>query len=141
MSTFAQAASDTGAIGGGTAIAGLGSRGVTPWDLPEALAEFKGTIWKKTKFEIGYGQSFTYQIRDPKNRVITKNVLDKLTGGNKPGWTRYLLILSKPIAGYDQSVEYGEAVNAYCATAIGATRKYTYKFDQSEARQDAYANS
>lgn len=141
LSIFSSGCSDTGAIGGGTAPTSLSQRGLTPWDVPQALSQYKGVVWKKTKFEIGWGQTFTYQIRDPRNRLINKNRLDKTQGGNMPGWTRYLLILSKPVAGFTADPNTVTATFLYHQISIGATRKYSYKVNQSEARQSALAYS
>jgi len=127
---FTDAATDTPNIGGaGTGIL-LQNRGATPWEFPQALSQYRIKIWKKTKFKLGYLQSFTYQMRDPKRHVIDKAASDQLTSGNKIGLTRWLVIIHKPVPGMS------DGVSAEVRLELGLTRKYLYKVNDEDDDQD-----
>lgn len=133
--TLTAGATDTLNIGGaGTGIV-LTQRGVTPWDFPAALSRFKIKILKKTKYMTPNGDTFTYQIRDPKRRVSNKVSLTLGQGPNKRGWTRWILILSKLVPG----LTLGTADGTFQENlTIGVTRKYFYKVEGQSEDRDRY---
>lgn len=113
----------------------LTQRGVTPWDLPAALGAYRLKILKKTKYFLNNGDQFTYQIRDPKRRVVMNENIDKAEGGNKPGWTRHVLMIYKLVPGLTVGTDpgtYKEKVDC------GITRKYFYKITGMNEDRDRY---
>jgi len=120
--------------GAGTGIT-LPLRGVTPWDLPYALGYWRLKIIKKTKYFLNNLDTFTYQIRDPKRRVITQRKMDTIDGGNLPKWSRHVLVIFKLTPGLNVS----SADNDYTERlAVGMTRKYFYKIEGSNDDRDRY---
>lgn len=128
IDAFGEGATDTPAIWG-TSIT-LDRRGVTPFDLPSALSEFGIKILKKTKYEVGYLKSITYQIRDPKRHVLDKAEIQDFSSTNKPNLTRWLLFNAKAIPGFGSSVLNNVEV------VTGITRKYMYKSKEFADDQD-----
>lgn len=112
-------------------------RGTTPWDCTNVLSRFRVKILKKTKYFLPNGETMTYQIRDPRRRVIERREATSYGGANRVGWTRWLLVYAKLVPGLTVGTEdgqYTEAVN------IGLTRKYTVKIEgQSDDRAAYYA--
>lgn len=106
----------------------LSRRGATPWDLPFALSKYGIKIWKKTKFFVRNGSTITYQMRDPKRRVISRYATDVNEGCNKPGWTKWVLILAKPVPGIVLGVTPGTGITT-AKLQVGCTRKYLYKVE------------
>lgn len=140
LGIFTQAASDTVAIGTYTSIPGLTERGVTPFDFPQAMSQFGVKIWKKTKFRLTNGQSFTYQVRDARDHTINKGRMDDILGVNLPGVTRFVMWIAKPLAGFDLAPSYNNAAwtSIFGRLSIGATRKYSYVYNDASQKQDAY---
>jgi len=102
----------------------VNARGFSPFDSTYALSKFGIKIWKKTKYTILNGDTVTYQVRDPKRRVIDRKSLATGGGFNKPGWTRIIFFVYKLVPG----LSVGNTVGKYIQAAdIGITRKYTYK--------------
>lgn len=134
-SLFNDANSNTLNIGGaGTGLA-IDQRGVTPWELPLALSRWKMKIWKKTKFMVPNGDTFTYQVRDPKRRVATQESLQKTGGFNRVGWTKILFFKCKLVPGCTLGTTDGTYQNnAY----VGCTRKYMYKIEGVKEDRDRY---
>lgn len=111
----------------------MGDRGVTPFDLPQ-LARSGVKILKKTKFFLSRGSAtFTYQIRDPKNRYLS-GIGFTLESANsefaKGGWTQTLMFVIKAIPGYTPIA--GDGIQ------IGVTKKYSYVANSSNAMEDGY---
>jgi len=98
----------------------LSTFGTTPWDFPPTLSEFGVKIWKKTRFILRGGESFTYLMKGKKHRSIAKNVVEDNVGGNMPGWTRWCIIIARLAPG-----DRGSA-GATAWLACSAIRKYTY---------------
>lgn len=120
---FDEAESEISGINGASG-ADYRKRGMTPWDQTYALSRYGIKIHKKTKYRISAGNTITYQARDPKNRVISYQALNEIAGGNKPGWTKWVLIYYKLVPG----LQVGPGDGAYSTKLdIGITRKYMYK--------------
>nr|WAE43018.1 MAG: capsid protein [Cressdnaviricota sp.] len=120
--------------GAGTAIK-PDLRGVTPWDMPAALSHYRLRIQKKTKYFLQNGETFTYQMRDPKRRKTDRSKMVNALGGNRPGWTKHLYFVFKLVPG----LSIGTAVNTYTEQlTIGMTRKYFYKIMGVTEDRDQY---
>jgi len=132
-SIFSKGSSSTLNIGGAGTGIDLSFRGVTPWDLPYALSYWRLKILRKTKYFVNNGDTFTYQVRDPKRRVITQERMEKTAGGNKPGWTRHIMIISKLVPGNTVGPLVGNYVESM---HIGMTRKYFYKIEGASEDRD-----
>jgi len=133
LDVFSEGAADTSTIAytQGTPVAlGLSNRGTTPWDLPQALSLYKVKIWKKTKYRLSGGQSISYQMRDPTRHVFEKGYIGELTGSNLPRATRWLLLIAKPVVGFDVGI------SGICELATGVTRKYMYKLKEKNEDKD-----
>lgn len=124
--TYSEALSQVYAIGGTGTKCDLELRGVTPWDNTFALSRYKWKILKKTKYRIGRGNSITYQMRDAKNRMITKNRMLDIAGCNKPGWTHHIFIVFKSVPGFSVGTTSNDIQERI---QMGITRKYTYKIE------------
>lgn len=121
--------------GAGTGVV-LTLRGVTPWDIPAALSYWRMKILKKTKYFVPNGDTFTYQVRDPKRRVTMQERMEKMEGGNTVGWTRHLLVVFKLVPG----LTVGAGVGTYQEhLTLGITRKYFYKIEGVNEDRDLYA--
>jgi len=132
---FSQADTDTqNLLGAGTAV-NIALRGVTPWDVPLALSQYGLKILKKTKYFVQNQDTFTYQLRDPKRRVITESRMARMQGCNVPRWTRHILIISKLVPGLTIG---GAAGNWTDSVRLGITRKYFYKIEGQNEDRDRY---
>ncbi len=132
IQAFVDGFSDTDTITlptAGTSL-NLHDRGVTPWDCPQSLSQWKMTIAKKTKYFLGFGQTMTYQIRDPSRHVFDKEYVITTTGTNAPGKTRYVLFVQKVVPGAATGAGYNNGA------AIGVTRKYLYKHNEDSRDAD-----
>ena len=127
---------ETIAIGGGaTAEVQLLYRGCTPFDLTYTLSRFGVKVWKKTKYTLGNGEQMTYQMRDPKRRVTELEAMGTGEGFNRPGWTRWLLIVFKVPPG----LTVGSGNNTFQESlTIGLTRKYSLKIQNYSEDRTAY---
>lgn len=75
----------------------LGKRGVTLFDLPNFFRYAKVSVLKKIKYFIEPGDGVTYQVRDPKNRIISEKMITD--GDLEPGLrniTQSICIVFKP---------------------------------------------
>lgn len=110
-------------------------RGMTPWDMTYALSRYGIKIHKKTKYRISAGNTITYQCRDPKNRAISYQALNEIAGGNKPGWTKWILVYYKLIPG----LTVGTSEGAYTISiSVGVTRKYMYKVQNRTEKRTSH---
>lgn len=113
-----------------TAVPGLDLtvRGTTPFEFPDASA--KGAkIYKKTKFLLGAGQVFTYQMKVLKNTSVRRDMIDD--GDDNFAFeyrTKTLLMVVK-------GVPTGDATKVLKSVQLGVTRKYMYKI--IDVNQDA----
>lgn len=122
--------------GAGTGIS-VSLRGTTPWDLPAALSYWRLKILKKTKFFVPNGDTFTYQIRDPRRHVMMQDRMSKVDGGNCVGLSRHLLVVFKLVPGLTVGVGAGTyQENLYC----GLTRKFFYKLEGASEDRDRWLN-
>jgi len=133
---FEKAQNDTKTIAGDlTSDLTITQRGVTPWDLPTALARYKIKILKKTKYFLSPGQTMTYQYRDPGRHVMVKQRMLETDGYSRPGTTKTLLFIYKAVPGFGVGPLGGDAAEQ---VHIGVTRKYLYKLEGMNDTRDWY---
>lgn len=102
-------------------------RGVTPFDIPNALSASGIKIVKKTKYFVpGSGGIVTYQVRDPKNHMVNADMMTNNSGFAWPGKTVSILIVQKNITGASE----GTTLN------VGCTRKYSYTVESTSQAED-----
>lgn len=135
VSAFNNGHTDTGTIPGQVTALAQASRGWTPFDCPEALSQYSIKIWKKTKYFLSAEQTATYQIRDPKRHVYSKDSTPSSDSANWPGVTKWIYIVFKPIPGYNYVAAPN---NDILRLNLGITRKYMYKINQDSTDYDAY---
>lgn len=100
-------------------------RGATPFDMTLALSSFGIKILSKKKYFLPHGNQMTYQMRDPKNRTFSKDNIENSRGQNKPGATKFLILVAKGLPGAaKEGPDYKVRLN------IGCTRKYAYKLNE-----------
>lgn len=123
----AASVAETGMLPGKGALS-LVNRGCTPFDLPQLLRKTRMRILKKMKYFLGPNEAATYQIRDSRNRRISGANLGSInTEFIQPGMTQGLLIVHKPVAGYQASAG---------ILSVGCTRKYSFT-----SQEDSYTSS
>lgn len=115
----------------------LNDRGVTPFEIPEVMSLTGMTILKKTKLFIGYGQTATYQLRDPKNHWIDNALLGQGATSSsseinyaKSGLTQSIIFIVKTCPGF--------IVNP--KLTVGATRAYHWTVLENNNPQEGYVN-
>lgn len=109
----------------------LEQRGVTPFECPR-LAPNGLKIMKKTKYFVGAGEVFTYQMRDPRNHWMSLRQFsesDATEAAFKGGMTKCLLAVIKQVAGS------GSGNSGF---TWGTTRIYRYKIVQSYGQAGEY---
>lgn len=131
---LAAAQTDTAVIPGQTNSLVITRRGATPWDFPSFLSETKAKIWKKTKYLLSPNQTFTYQMRDPRNHWVDRQYTTGTQSENLPGLTKYVMFICKPTTGYTYDDTYTDLMQL----SIGVTRKYLYKINEEDQDFDAY---
>lgn len=125
---FAQAANITGNISGtGTGLS-ITTRGVTPFELPEAFSIGHFSVLKKTKYLLPPGNTATYQIRDPRMYSLQKEeqVDQNAINPSKKGMCRVLYCIFKPVV----------ASTAVVFLNAGVTRKYSYYVTEQNRTED-----
>lgn len=111
--------------------------GATPFDFTTALSWAKIKIISKKKYFLPSGNQMTYQIRDPKNRMLSKEKTDNILGTNYPGATQHVLLIAKGLPGSATVPPSGD--NPYkVRLEIGVTRKYAYKVNEDDANKIAF---
>jgi len=130
---FAEGATDTATIPGGTNSLNITRRGACPWDFPSAISEYGLKILKKTKYFLNERDTFTYQIRDPRRHVVDRQKLN-MDGQNMPGMTRFVFFVFRPVPGY---IYQDINPDTYRLT-FGVTRKYLYKINDQTQDYDVY---
>lgn len=133
-SFFTVGAGDTQTIGGaiGQDVT-IVKRGVTPWDLPTALSQSRVKIYKKSKYFLPSGGTFTYQVRDPRRHVSNYKNMEESEGCNKRGWTRWIMIVYKVVPGFTVGPGAGQVTESL---SYGLTRKYMYKLEGFNQTRD-----
>lgn len=138
VDAFTDGSGETKVLNGGTNGVDISDRGATPWDIPQTLSKYRMKIMKKTKFRISVGNTFTYQVRDPRRRVTVKSRLAENIGANKPGWTKHLMFIAKLVPGLTLGTNEGEYG---IRLSYGITRKYMYKIEGANQPRDRYQPS
>lgn len=134
---LSQNAAQTIAIGGGaTTEIAIERRGCTPFDLSYVCSKFGMKIWKKTKYQLGNGDQFTYQLRDPGRKTCTFRDLTQNDGMNRVGWTKFVLMVARSAPGL--SVGATPGVDITERVSVGFTRKYVYKIENMTEDRTAY---
>lgn len=110
-------------------------RGITPWEIPQALSQWRIKILKKTKYFVPNNGQFTYQTRDPARHTITADKIEDNIGCNIPGLTKWIYITAKTLPGITVSPTKQERLT------MGVTRKYMYKIRGEASRRDYYVNA
>ncbi len=106
--------------------------GVTPFDFSCGISNAGIKILSKKKYFLPNGNQMTYQIRDPRNRLISKEISDNIRGTNYPGVTKHLLLVAKGLPGA-ATVPEGTNPNLYkVRLEVGLTRKYAYKVNEDD---------
>lgn len=96
----------------------IGSRGVTYFQLP-MLGHMGIKIWTKKKYFLAPGEVFTYQIRDPKNRLISTEKVNDSGAYTLKGLTTTVGFIVKSVP--------GTVATDASSYSIGGTRTYAYK--------------
>jgi len=136
---FIENPAQTEPIGGGATVEISNNlRGVTPFDFSYTLSRFGIRIERKTKYTIANGDQITYQMRDPIRRSSTQRELGNQDGWNKPGWTRFVVLVGKVAPGLTVGAvgtpgTYQQIIN------VGLTRKYVFKVENYTEDRTAYA--
>jgi len=134
LTAFSIGTTDTANIPGLATGLTSTTRGWTPFDSTAALSQHRIKIWKKTKYFLSPQQTATYQFRDPKRHIFSKDSIPSSTSANWPGVTKWLLIVYKPTPGYN----YVDSPNNDISELdIGVTRKYMYKINEDSTDYDA----
>jgi len=112
----------------------LAQRGATLFDLPNAISMDKWKIYKKRKYFLPSGSSFTFQHRDAGSYTINGADMKLLLGDAALSYarrkmTRLFIFVCKNVAGYD---------NSTVDLQIGATRKYSYIINASSKTYDSF---
>lgn len=129
---FTQAAFDTSQTGTLPKI-GITDRGVTPFAMGPAgtIAGYK--ILSKKKYFMAYGQTATYQIRDPKNRYTNLRKMQDDNSFCMHGWTQSLLIIGKPQGPIGENQNFD--------LIAGVTRSYNVSYEGINADSSHYFNN
>lgn len=135
QSFFDVGSGDTADIRPGFTGIQLEKRGCTPFDVPAALSRNKIKVLRKTKYFIRNGQQITYQYRDPKRHVMSYGAMQEMEGCNKPGMTKFILIVFKAVPGIELGLLPGQSTEQL---SIGITRKYMYKIEGFNKTKDLY---
>lgn len=105
--------------GAGVTALTFQTRGSTPFQNSLFCSYFR--ILRKTKYFLSAGQSGTYQIRDPKDRVFDVELENNMSC--RRGWTKGLLFIFKSTP---------ENTLSGSSLVIGTTRTYNYRIMQRE---------
>lgn len=99
----------------------MSQRGVTLFDMPQLISLLGIKIVKKVKYFMTPGGTFTYQLRDPKDRKIHRlNISSGTTARTEfvePKVTQGILLIFKTLPG---------VVDDNTQLTCGVTRKYAY---------------
>lgn len=108
-------------------------RGATPFQMPQAISISGMKILSKKKRFLQYGQSFTLQIRDPRNRLKELVPMTDKVCFYDPGVTQTFMIVARPTAiiGTEQVF----------SLITGATRTYTVNYEGGTTDRSHYYNN
>lgn len=120
--------------GAGYSPLNLTDRGATPWDFPQAIQNLGMKIIKKTKFFLGYRQSCTYQIRDPRNHIIDVMQLRDDSFSNSFALKK----VTKGLIAVARKVPNSSTIGV--SLQVGMTRKYSYRILEQNGDKHAYAS-
>lgn len=141
LSVFATNDARTLVIGGGATLQDkLSVRGSTPFDMSYALSRFGIKIWSKRKYQIANNDQITYQVRDPRRHSTTMRELVNQDGFNKPGWTRFVVLVGKIAPGLTVGAV-GVAGVYQEILQVAMTRKYCAKVENWTEDRTAYVNA
>lgn len=136
LATIGNAQVITPVISGGSTSIDLAQRGATLFDLPNAISNDKWKIYKKRKYLLPSGASFTFQHRDPRNYMLNgadfkflEEAASNVFSYARRKQTRLFFFVAKNVAGYD---------NATVDLQIGATRKYSYVIPEISPAVDSF---
>lgn len=132
-SVFAVGEADTKKLDAAPIALQVIRRGCTPWDVPATLSRYGLKILKKTKLFLPSGGTATYQIRDPKRHVAPMAALRDSLGFNKPGWTRIVYLIAKPVVSLPVDLDHIPELS------VGVTRKYLYKIEGMNDTRDGFS--
>jgi len=130
--TITESEDGTNDIPGATTSLRLLYRGVTLFDLPNAISKDKWKIYKKKKFFLPVGNTATHQHRDPRNHIFNATDINILEGDRsyaRRKMTQLYVFVAKNIIGTDS-----ESVNLQ----VGVTRKYSYCINEASKALDSY---
>lgn len=126
IQALANTPTQPGGSGGAMTAPTITSRGWTPFNC--SLASIKGfKIYKKKKYLLAQGNTFTYQVRDPKAHWVDGNDIQVPGEFAKKGLTKLLFFIIKPVTG---------AVGDTYEMVVGATRSYHYKIYQDNTHYE-----
>lgn len=128
-SMISDAQTNTPVIGGATGIS-INTRGATLFDLPHLIKLGKIKILKKVKVFLPMGNTFTYQVRNPRNWVLNAADWNDTAGLIEPRHTRTVVAVFKAV------VSAGGANPAAVQLDAGVTRKYKYKVIEDDGDYD-----
>lgn len=129
LNMYTNLATQTPIIPGATDLT-LDSRGTSPFTWTTSAKYIR--VIKKTKYFLGAGQTFTYQIRDPKNRSVSTKDVEALFGHwGKPYMTRGVVVVFKIVA----PVTDGETAQTG-RLSMASTRQYNYVIPDVRPIQD-----
>lgn len=111
----------------------LDDRGVTPFAIGQTMSNTGLKIISKKKYFLGINQSFTMQIRDPKNRVINVADMNSKTCWYKPGMTQTILLVAKPTGLISSEANF--------TLLTSATRSFTLEWEGLLDDRSHYGNN
>lgn len=95
----------------------INDRGATPFNLPQGVSILGAKIIKKKKYFLGQNQSFTYQVRDAKNRIMELVTMKDKPIFYDPKCTQTVLMVAKPSSLIQDTESF--------SVVTGSTRTYT----------------
>lgn len=110
----------------------INDRGCTPFNLPQGISILGAKILKKKKYFLGAGQSFTYQVRDPKNHIMELVTMQDKASFYSPKYTQSLLVVAKPSNIIEETASF--------ALSFNGTRTYTCTSEGLNQDQSKYYN-
>lgn len=125
----------TDPIPGAATPLGIEQRGTTLFDFPNLISQDRLKIYKKKKFFLPAGNTFTHQHRDPRNHYFNATELNITDQGGESSYgrrkmTSLYVFIAKSVVGANAE----ENVNF----TVGVTRKYSYTINQSSKALDSF---